>query len=119
MAETLDPGLVYFKFFISGEVITLTNEQATPLVRQGQGTIVPADSLGKVAPLQAFTQSASHQRVYATVPSDVVELVRLRIENDRIQFMDRGLSMADVVATLLKSYGSGAISLKGDILKSL
>lgn len=118
MADPLEPGLVYFKFHSSGEIITITQEQANPLVRQGQGTIVPASSLGKVAPIQAFTQAASHQRVFATVPADVMETARLRMENDKVQFQDRSINIADVVASLLRDYGLGKISIKGSILKS-
>jgi hypothetical protein len=68
--------------------------------------------------MQALSQSASHQRVFATVPSDVVERVRMRIANDRLSFMDNSLSIADIAASLLRDYGEGKISIKGGILKS-
>lgn len=113
----LEPGLTYFKYYSTGETAVVTVEAAADLKNRGIGE--PFKSITQFTPRQALQQTSSHARVHATVPADILELARLRIEDDKAQFQDRGLSMSDVVATLVRNYAQGKVSMKGEILKSL
>jgi len=108
-SDQLDPGLVRYKDFSSGQVMVMTLEQAKKAASSGHGRILAATEVAPaVTPFESFRQTATSARVYATVTNEALQSAITKLAQD---LPGKGTSISDLVATMVTAYGQGKITL--------